>query len=72
MTEQGYQVSKAARNLGLSRRMLGRWHREFDAEKARERLRGEALKRLRSEGKRLRRGREILKKATACFAKESN
>lgn len=75
VTEQGYKVSEAARNLGLSRSMLGRWHREFDAEKAGERLRGEEreeLKRLRSEVKRLRMEREILKKATAFFAKESN
>jgi transposase len=27
VTEQGYKVSEAARNLGLSRSMLGRWRR---------------------------------------------
>ena len=55
VTEQGYQVSEAARNLGLSRSMLGRWRREFDAEKAGRRLGGEEreeLKRLRLEVKR--------------------
>jgi transposase len=75
VTEQGYKVSEAARNLGLSRSMLGRWRREFDAEKAGERLGGgerEELKRLRSEVKRLRMEREILKKAAAFFAKESS
>jgi transposase len=49
--------------------------REFDAEKAGERLGGEEreeLKRLRSEVKRLRMEREILKKAAAFFAKESS
>lgn len=65
VTEQGYKVSEAARNLGLSRSMLGRWRQEFDAEKGAERL-GEAareeLKRLRSEVKGLRMEREILKK----------
>ena len=75
VTEQGYKVSEAARNLGLSRSMLGRWRREFDAETAGERLGGEEreeLKRLRSEVKRLRMEREILKKAAAFFAKESS
>jgi transposase len=29
VTEQGYKVAEAARNLGLDRRMLGRWVKEF-------------------------------------------
>lgn len=73
VTKQGYAVSEAAWNLGLSRSMLGRWRRELSGEQAGERLGGEEreeLKRLRLEVKRLRMEREILKKATAFFAQE--
>jgi transposase len=75
VTEQGYPVSEAAQNLGIDRSMLGRWRRELSAEGVGERLSGperEELKQLRSEVKRLRMEREILKKAAAFFAKESS
>ena len=75
VTEQGYQVSEAARNLGIDRRLLDRWRRELTAEVIGGRLSGperEELERLRSAVKRRRMERESLKKATACFAKESN
>jgi len=29
ITEQGYQITEAARNLGVNVNMLGRWKREF-------------------------------------------
>ena len=79
VTEQGYGVTEAARHLGINVTMLGRWkqqaeqqtnsrfgsHRPMAAE-------NEELLRLRQEVKRLRMEREILKKATAFFAKESS
>ena len=79
VTEQGYNQSEAARNLGVDRRMLGRWIREFQ-EDEREAFRGngkltteqEELRRLREENRRLKIEREVLKKATAFFAKESS
>ena len=73
ITEQGYKVSEAARNLDINVSMLSRWQRELgpesdgsinDDEKA-------ELQRLRKENKTLRMEREILKKAAAFFAKES-
>ena len=79
VTEQGYNRSEAARNLGIDRGMLGRWIRELE-EDGREAFRGngkltaeqEELRRLREENRRLKLERDILKKATAFFAKESS
>lgn len=77
VTEQGYKVAEAARNLGLDRRMLGRWVKEYQADEG-EAFRGngqrtaeqDELCRLRSENQQLKLEREILKKATAFFVKE--
>ena len=78
ITEQGYKISEAARSLGINPNVLGRWKRQFerDAEqsfpgKGHMTPEKEELHRLRQENKRLRMEREILKKATAFFAKES-
>jgi transposase len=78
VTEQGYNLSEAARNLGIHPGVLGRWKQQNEAEGT-EAFPGkgnmvpekEELYRLRKENKRLRMEREILKKATAFFAKES-
>ena len=78
VTEQGYQVSEAARNLGIHANMLSRWKREVE-----DGVEGgggmgklndvqSELRRLRKENKRLKMEREILKKAAAFFAKESD
>ena len=79
VTEQGYKKTVAARNLGIDRSMLARWVAEFQSDDS-EAFRGngnptveqEELRRLREENRRLRMERDILKKATAFFAKESN
>ena len=74
ITEQGYKVSEAARNLDINASMLRRWQRELSPESdgsinADEKA---ELQRLRKENKTLRMEREILKKAAAFFAKESS
>lgn len=77
--EQGYKQTEAARNLGIDRSMLGRWIKESQSEEG-EAFRGngkltaegEELRRLREENRRLRMEREILKKATAFFVRESS
>ena len=76
VSEQGYQISEAARNLGIHANLLGRWKKEIqggneedwatDSAKAMQ----AELNRLRKENKRLKMEREILKKAAAFFAKE--
>ena len=76
ITEQGYQITEAARNLGVNATMLGRWKREIEGggEDAKGLQGGVAmqaeLSRLRKENSRLKMEREILKKAAAFFAKE--
>jgi len=75
IVEEGYSISQAARNLDINANMLGRWKRELteDAE-IRQQVSDEKeeLKRLREEVRQLKMEREILKKATAFFAKESS
>lgn len=78
VTEQGYRISEAARNLGINENMLGKWKRQL-----REKQNGGSetndsaamtaeIKRLQKENKRLQMEREILKKAAAFFANEKN
>lgn len=76
ITEQGYQLSEAARNLGINDSILRRWKNAatLPAKDTKsvvtEDLQAE-LARLKKENHRLRLEREILKKAAAFFAKES-
>jgi transposase len=78
VTEQGYNVSEAARNLGIHHSSLRRWKKQFETSgnqafpgKGRISPEKEELDRLRKEVKKLRMEREILKKAAAFFANES-
>jgi transposase len=79
VTEQGYSVSQAAESLGVSANLLRTW-REKLGQKGEEAFPGkgrltttdEELRKLRDENRRLRMERDILKKATAFFAKESS
>lgn len=77
ITEQGYPITEAAKNLGINASMLGRWKRESegggegnpDSPSVKD-IQAE-LTRLRKENLRLKMEREILKKAAAFFANES-
>ena len=78
VTEQGYQITEAARNLGVNENMLGRWKRELEGG-GKEAFGSQSgttvqaeLNRLRKENKHLKMEREILKKAAAFFAKETS
>lgn len=78
VTEQGYKVSEAARNLGIHHSSLRRWKQELETDgskafpgKGHISPEKKELFQLRKENKRLRMEREILKKAAAFFAKES-
>ncbi len=75
VTEQGYKVSEAARNLGIHHSSLRCWKKQFETNgnqafpgKGHMSPEKEELDRLRKEVKKLRMEREILKKAAAFFA----
>lgn len=72
--EAGQSISKTAAELGLRDNLLCRWVKEYRARGGEDGLspsEREELKALRKECARLRMERDILKKATAFFAKES-
>jgi len=77
ITEEGYTIAEAARSLGLNENMLGRWKRQLAHSEHAFPGNGNQngpeaeIKRLREENRRLKMEREILKKATAFFAKEN-
>lgn len=78
VTEQGYKISEAARNLGIHHSSLRRWKNQLETDgsqafpgKGHMSPEKEELHRLRKEVKQLRMEREILKKAAAFFANES-
>ena len=71
--EQGYSVPEAAKSLGITAGTLYKWkelHEQQVEGKTLAEDEREGLKRLRKENKELRMEKEILKKASAFFAKE--
>jgi len=78
VTEQGYSVAEAARSLSIHETLLRSWRQAVDAH-GDQAFPGqgnlppfeEELRRLRAENRRLRAERDILKKATALFAREA-
>ena len=73
VTEQGDPVAMAAWAVDVSENNLRRWKTELEQEATGERLNADEraeLARLRRENKELRMEKEILKKASALFAKE--
>ena len=77
VTEKGYKVSEAARNLGIHHSSLRNWKKQLETDgnqsfpgKGHMTSDKEELYRLRKEVKKLRMEREILKKAAAFFANE--
>jgi transposase len=73
VTEQGYSVAEAARSLDVGENQIRRWRQKFEQESAQGELSSterEELERLRKEIRQLRMEKEILKKASAYFAKE--
>lgn len=78
VVEQNYSQAEASRNLGVNPNMLGRWIKEAENDDG-QAFRGngnltpeqEEIIELKAQVKRLEMEREILKKATVFFAKET-
>lgn len=79
VTREGLSVAEAARRLGIGQPLLAGWRKRFDslgegafpANGSAKSALEEENQRLRAENARLLMERDILKKATAFFAKES-
>ena len=78
VTDQGYTRIEAARSLGIQANMLGRWVKEQQADDG-QAFRGNGkltpeqaeIRQLKEENRRLKMEKDILKKATVFFAKET-
>lgn len=73
VTKQGYTATEAARSLGINNQLIHKWKKVFDDQSSNTVLdkdEREELKRLRKEIHQLKMEQEILKKASAYFAKE--
>ena len=76
--DQGYTRTEAARSLGINANMLGRWVKEQQSDDG-QAFRGngkltpeqEEIRKLKTRVKRLEMEKDILKKATVFFAKET-
>ena len=78
VTQQGLSFAEAARRLEIGQNLLRKWKEQLAVEgskafaaKSQPSVLEEENRRLRAENDRLRMEREILKKATAFFVKES-
>ena len=73
VTQQNYSVAEAAKSLGISTKLIYNWKEKLAMPVAKNALTADEhieLVQLRKENKRLLMEREILKKASAFFAKE--
>ncbi len=79
VVEQGYSCAEAGRSLGVNGAMIGRWKRQLEDDtseafpgKGKRTADQQRIHELETENRRLRMEKDILKKATAFFVKESS
>ena len=79
VVEHGYSCAEAGRSLGVNGTLIGRWRRELEDSgpeafpgKGKRTVEQQRIDRLEAENRQLRMEKEILKKATAFFARESS
>ncbi|MGY8795224.1 MAG: transposase [Woeseiales bacterium] len=79
VAEEGYSCAEAGRSLGVGGALIGRWKRQLGKEttgafpgKGKRTAEQQRIHELETENRRLRMEKEILKKATAFFVKESS
>jgi transposase len=77
ITEKGYSIAEASRNLGIEYSVLRRWKKQLanDPEnafpgKGKQKAADEQMKQLQRELERVKEERDILKKALAYFAED--
>lgn len=77
ITEKGYSIAEASRNLGVEYSVLSRWKKQLANDpnsafpgKGRQKAADEQLKKLQKELERIKEERDILKKAPAYFAED--
>ena len=79
VTEHGYSYADAGRSLDVNANLIARWKQEFENNtggafpgKGNRTAEQQRIHELETENRRLRMEKEILKKATAFFVKESS
>ncbi len=79
VVEHGYSYAAAGRSLGIRGNLIGRWRRQLEGSaseafpgKGKRTGEQQRIYELEKENRRLRMEKEILKKATAFFVKESS
>ena len=79
VTEHGYSYADAGRSLDVNANLIARWKQEFENNtgsafpgKGNRTAEQQRIHELEAENRRLRMEKEILKKATAFFVKESS
>ena len=77
--DHGYSCAEAGRSLDVNGNLIGRWKRELEGNaadafpgKGKRTAEQQRIHELETENRRLRMEKDILKKATAFFAKESS
>ena len=71
ITERGYPVSEVSERLGVSKHSLYAWRRKFAKTASGETEKDAEIRRLKRELARVSEERDILKKATAYFARDA-
>ncbi|ETA50636.1 transposase [Rhodobacteraceae bacterium PD-2] len=71
ITERGYPVAEVAQRLGVSQHSLYAWKRRFAKASSGEAEKDAEIRRLKRELTRMTEERDILKKATAYFARDA-
>lgn len=79
VADHGYSYAEAGRSLGVSGHLISRWRRQLEEQassafpgKGKRTAEQQRIYELEQENRRLKMEREILRKATAFFAKESS
>jgi len=79
VVEHGYSYAAAGRSLGIRGNLIGRWKRQLEDDgsaafpgKGKRTAEQQRIHELEKENRRLRMEKDILKKATAFFVKESS